>query len=207
MTLIPFSSAFRGSTGENKHSLKTAAKIFSNKGYHQTTVDEIARALGVAKGTIYYHFKNKEELYLAIIREGVYLLEEQMRLDISTANTPAEKIKKLIGGMLSFIEDKKDLVFLFLKELYGTGIQREDLAKMISGSLGLIRMVIEEGVKDGSFKKVDPEITTSSLFGMIIISALHYISYAKSIPHAQVSASIEQVFFAGILWPDTREGL
>ncbi len=207
MTLIPFSSAFRGGTGKSKQSLKTAAKIFSNKGYHQTTMDEIARALGVAKGTIYYHFKNKEELYLAIIREGVYLLEEQMRLDISGANTPAGKIKKLIGGMLAFIEDKKDIVFLFLKELYGTGIQREELAKMISGSLGLIRVVIEEGVKDGSFKKVDPEITTSSLFGMIIISALHYISYAKSIPHAQVSASIEQVFFAGILWPDTREGL
>jgi AcrR family transcriptional regulator len=207
MTLVPFSSAFRGGTGKSKQSLKTAAKIFSNKGYHQTTVDEIARALGVAKGTIYYHFKNKEELYLAIIREGVYLLEEQMRLDISGANTAAGKIKKLIGSMLAFIEDKKDLVFLFLKELYGTGIQREELAKMISGSLGLIRVVIEEGVKDGSFKKVDPEITTSSLFGMIIISALHYISYARSIPHAQVSASIEQVFFAGILWPDTREGL
>ena len=206
MTIIPFSSAFRGGTDESKHILKTAAKIFSNKGYHQTTVDEIASALGVAKGTIYYHFKNKEELYLAIIREGVYLLEEQMRLDISGANTPAGKIKKLIGGMLAFIEDKKDLVFLFLKELYGTGIQREELAKMISGSLGLIRVVIEEGAKDGSFKKVDPEITTSSLFGMIIISALHYISYAKSIPHAQVSASIEQVFFAGIL-PDTREVL
>lgn len=206
MTLIPFSSAFKGGAGESKHILKTAAGIFANKGYYQTTVDEIARALGVAKGTIYYHFKNKEELYLAIIREGVYLLEEQMRLDISGANTPAGKIKKLIGGMLAFIEDKKDLVFLFLKELYGTNIQREDLAKMISVNLGLIRAVIEEGVKDGSFKKVDPEITTSLLFGMITISALHYISYAKSIPHEQVRSSIEQVFFEGTVQPDTREG-
>ncbi|NLI13389.1 TetR/AcrR family transcriptional regulator [Pelotomaculum propionicicum] len=205
MNLTPFSSAFRNGAGENKHILNTAAGIFAHKGYHQTTVDEIARALGVAKGTIYYHFKNKEELYLAIIREGVYLLEEQMRLDISGAGTAAGKIKKLIRGMLAFIEDKKDLVFLFLKELYGTNIQREDLAKMISASLGLIQAVIEEGVKDGSLKKVDPEITTRSLFGMIIISALHYISYARSIPHAQVRSSIEQVFFEGTVQPDTRE--
>lgn len=207
LTVMPFSSAFKSGTGESKRILKTVAEIFANKGYYQTTVDEIARAIGVAKGTIYYHFKNKEELYLAIIREGVYLLEEQMRLDISGAKAPAGKIKDLIGGMLAFIEDEKDLVFLFLTELYGTGIQREDLAKMLSGSLGLIRAVLEEGVKDGSFKKVDLEITTSSLFGMIIISALHYISYAKSIPHEQVRASIEQVFFEGTLKPDTGEGL
>ncbi len=207
MTIMPFSSAFKGGTGESKHILKTAAGLFAKKGYSQTTVDEIARALGVAKGTIYYHFKNKEELYLAIIQEGAYLLEEQMRLDISGAKNPAEKIKKLIRGMLTFIEDEKNLVFLFLQELFGTGIQREVLAKMISGSLGLIRVVIEEGAADCSFKKVNPEITTSSLFGMIIISALHYISYAKSIPHEQVSTSIEQVFFEGTLELDTGEVL
>ncbi len=207
MNSTPFSSAFRNGAGESKHILNTAAGIFANKGYHQTTVDEIAKALGVAKGTIYYHFKNKEGLYLAIIREGVLLLEEQMRLDVSGAGTPAEKIRKLIGGMLAFIEDKQDLVFLFLKELYGTNLQRKDLVEMISASLGLIRGVIEEGMKEGSLKKVDLEITTSSLFGMIIISALHYISYARSIPHEKVRASIEQVFFEGTVQLDTGEGL
>lgn len=202
MTVIPFSSAFRARTGESSHILKTAAGMFAKKGYHQTTVDEIARALGVAKGTIYYHFKNKEELYLAIIQEGIYLLEGRMRLGMPEAKIPAEKLKKIIAGMLSFIEDEKDLVFLFIKELCGRDIQREVLARMLSGSLDIIRGIIEEGVEDGSFEQVDPEITTSSLYGMVIISALHYISYARKIPHDQVVAAIEKVFFEGILKPD-----
>ena len=207
MTAIPFSSVFRGEPSESRQILKTAAGMFAQKGYHQTTVDEIARALGVAKGTIYYHFKNKEELYLAIIQEGLCLLEEQMRLDMSGAKTAPEKIKKIIGGMLAFIENESDLVFLFIKELCGTDIQRDILAKMLSGSLGLIRGIIDEGAADGSFNEVNPEIATSSLYGMITISALHYLSYAKNIPHNQVKAAVEQVFFEGILRPDCREVL
>jgi AcrR family transcriptional regulator len=207
MTAIPFSFAFRGAPGESRQILKTAAGMLAQKGYHQTTVEEIARALGVAKGTIYYHFKNKEELYLAIIQEGVCLLEEQMVLNISGAKTAPEKIKKIIGGMLAFIENESDLVFLFIKELCGTDIQRDVLAKMLSGSLGLIRGIIDEGTADGSFSEVNPEITASSLYGMIAVTALHYLSYAKSIPHNEVKTAVEQVFFKGILWPDCREGL
>jgi len=157
MTVIPFSSAFRARTGKSSHILKTAAGLFANKGYHRTTVDEIAGALGVAKGTIYYHFNNKEELYLAIIQEGVNLLEERMRQDLPGAKTPAEKLKIIIGNMLSFIEDEKDLVFLFIKELCGRDIQREVLARMLSGSLGIIRDIIEKGVEDRSFKKLTPK--------------------------------------------------
>jgi len=207
MTAIPFSSAFRGGAGGSRHNLKTAAGMFAKKGYYQTTVDDMARALGVAKGTIYYHFKNKEELYLAIIQEGISLFEKQIRLDMSGSKTPAGKIKKIISGMLVFVEEEKDLVFLFIKELCGTDLQREALAKMLSVSIGMIRGVIEEGVKTGDFKNLDPEMTTSTLFGMIIIPALHFISYTKKIPHDQVNAVVEVLFFKGILNPDTGEGL
>jgi len=202
MTVIPFSSAFKGGKSERKHTLKTAAGMFAKKGYYQTTVDEIARAIGVAKGTIYYHFKNKEELYLAVIQEGINLLEEQLKQAASGRMSHREKVEKIIGSLLTFIEKEKDLVFLFLKELCGADLQREVLAKMLSSCLLVIRNVIEEGVKDGTFQDVDPEITTRSLFGMITISALHYISYSQSIPHDQVRATIEQVFFRGTAKPD-----
>lgn len=208
MKELPFSSAFKGgTTGESRHFLKTAAGAFAKKGYHRTTVDEIAGALGVAKGTIYYHFKSKEELYLAVIHEGVYLLEEQMRLSISVAKTPAEKIKKIIGCMLSFIEDENDFVFLFIKELCGTEIQRAVQARMLCGSIRIIHSIMEEGLKNGSFKNVNPEITARSLYGMVVISALHYLSYAETIPHDQVITAIEKVFLEGTLAADYREEL
>ncbi|HOV79180.1 MAG TPA: TetR/AcrR family transcriptional regulator [Bacillota bacterium] len=203
MTVIPFSSAFKGRKGDgDKHTLKTAAGMFAKKGYYRTTVDEIARALGVAKGTIYYHFKNKEELYLAVIQEGINLLEERLRQAASGSVSRREKVERMIGSLLAFIEREKDLVFLFLKELCGSDLQREVLAKMLSGCLLIIRNVIEEGMEDGTFREIDPETAARSLFGMTTISALHYISYSRSIPHDKVRGTIEQIFFRGSANPD-----
>ncbi len=200
MKRSPFSSVFRGGTvDESRHFLRIAAQAFARKGYHRTTVDEVAGALGVAKGTIYYHFKSKEELYLAVIHEGIYLLEERMRASISDVATPAEKIKKIIGCILSFVEKESDLIFLFIKELCGTEIQRTVQAQMLCGGFKIIHNVLEEGLANGSFKNVNAEITARSLYGMIIISALHYLSFSETIPHDQVIESVEKVFLEGTL--------
>jgi AcrR family transcriptional regulator len=193
-----FSEAFKGTPGEKQALFETAAEVFARKGYHRTTVDEIARAIGVAKGTIYYHFENKEDLYLAIIREGVYLFKEQLGRAVATTASPPEKISKLIDGQLLFYEKEKDLVFLFLKELCNTDLRREVLAEMLTDCLKFIRDVIEEGIRDGSFEAVDPEITTPVLFGMVSIAALHYLSYNREIPLKPVSKVIGQIFFKGI---------
>lgn len=210
MADLPFTEAFKGGK-EGKEGreyvFETAAGVFARKGYHETTVDELAQAIGVAKGTIYYHFKNKEELYLALIREGSNLLEEQLRQAMDGAATPLDKIKNIIKSQLHFYEKEKDIVFLFLKELCGAHLRREILAGMLSGCLGIIRSVIEEGSKDGVFRNVDPEIATSSLFGMITISAFHYISYSRPIPHDPVCETINQIFFNGTVKPAHEGGV
>lgn len=209
MADLPFTGAFKGGKegkGGREYVFETAAGVFARNGYHETTVDEIAQAIGVAKGTIYYHFKNKEELYLALIREGSNLLEEQLRQAVDGATTPVDKIKNIIKSQLRFYEKEKDIVFLFLKELCGARLRREILAGMLSGCLGIIRRVIEEGIKDGVFRNVDPEIATSSLFGMITISAFHYTSYARPIPHDPVCGTIKQIFLNGTLEPVPEGG-
>ncbi len=194
-----FTEAFKGVKGGDKLVLKTAAGIFAQKGYHQTTVEEIARTLGVSKGTIYYHFKNKEDLYLSIIREGINLLQKSLRRAVDDSATPRDKIKNLIQSHLAFYEKEKDMVFLFMKELCGADLQREVLVKMLSGCLQIIGDTVEEGIKDGVFRDIDREITTVSLFGMITVSALHYIVHSKKIPHGQIGAAIEQILFQGLL--------
>jgi AcrR family transcriptional regulator len=196
-----FSDAFKGNQGEKRVLLEAAAEVFARKGYHRTTVDEIARAIGVAKGTIYYHFENKEDLYLAIIREGVYLFKEQLGKAVATSVSTPDKISKLIDEQLLFYEQEKDLVFLFLKELCNTDLRREVLAEMLTDCLKIIRVVIEEGIRDGSLEAVDPEITTPVLFGMVSIAALHYLSYNREIPRKPVSKVIGQIFFKGICIP------
>ncbi|VFU18780.1 transcriptional regulator of fatty acids degradation (FadR-long-chain (C14-C20) acyl-CoAs) [anaerobic digester metagenome] len=193
-----FSEAFKGNRGDSRALFEAAAGIFARKGYHKATVEEIARAIGVAKGTIYYHFENKEDLYLAVIREGVYLFKQKLDRVAATKAPPPEKIGMLIEGQLLFFEQEKDFVFLFLKELFSTGVRRELLAEMLAGCLQVIRNVVEDGIQDGSFKAVDPEITTSALFGMVAIPALHYLSYNRNIPLEPVHSAVGEILFKGI---------
>lgn len=177
---------------------KTAVDVFARKGYHETTVDEVAQAAGVAKGTIYYHFENKEELYLTVIQKGIDLFKEQLRQAMAAGATTRDQIENMINCQIDFFEREQDLVSLFLTELFGNDPQRNLLAsRMLTECLQIIRSCIDQGISDGTLRQVDPETTTSSLFGMIVISALHYTRYHLPIPRGQVGAGIAEIFFQG----------
>jgi AcrR family transcriptional regulator len=201
MNELPFTEIFKGGKEGRQYIFESAAGVFTKKGYHKTTVEEIAAAIGVSKGTIYYYFKNKEELYLAIIREGIDLFHEQLAKAAQSPASPHDKIKKLIRGHFIFCGKEKDLVFLFLKELGSIDFSREILADMLAKCLKVYRDVIEEGIENGVFRPVNSEIITSALFGMLTITAFHYLSYAREIPLEPVSTALEDIFFKGILAP------
>lgn len=206
MDQLPFSEIFKGGKEGRHYIFESAAEIFTKKGYHKATVEEIAAAIGVSKGTIYYYFKNKEELYLAIIREGIDLFHEQLAKAAQSPGSPQNKIRELIRGHFIFCEKEKDLVFLFLKELGSTDFSREILANMLAKCLQVFRNVIEEGIAQKVFRPVNAEITTSALFGMLTITAFHYLSYARGIPLEPASTALEDIFFNGLLPCDNRDG-
>jgi AcrR family transcriptional regulator len=195
---LPFTEIFKGGKEGRQYKFELAAGIFTKKGYHKTTVDEIAAAIGVSKGTIYYYFKNKEELYLAIIREGIDLFHGQLCKAAESPAGPKDKIRKLIRGHFVFCGKEKDLVFLFLKELGSTDFSREILANMLAKCMQVYRDVIEDGIAKGVFRPVNPEIITSALFGMLTITAFHYLSYDREIPLEPASAALEDLFFNGL---------
>lgn len=186
-----------------KRFYRTSVELFARKGYYETTMDEIAQAMGVAKGTIYYNFENKEDLYLSVIQQGVDMLKEQLLQAISDGNSTREKIERIIKCQLDFFEQEHDLVSLFLIELFANDQQRSKRAsKMLSDCLQIIRSTIDNGVTDGSLRGLDPETATSSLFGMVAISAMHYIWYKLPIPGEKVGTAVEEIFFRGLATPD-----
>ncbi len=198
MTKTQFHKALNNGREGRTKILKSAADVFVRKGYHQTTVDEIAQAMRVAKGTIYNHFAGKEDLYMAVIRRGVDLLQERLKQAAARGKNAREKIMNLIGSQLHFFEQEKDLVLLFLTEFFGRDAHRGRLAaEMLSGCLEIIRSVIAEGIGDGTLREIDLEIATSSLFGMVTTTAFHFISQDRPINYDAVCAGIGKIFFEG----------
>lgn len=178
--------------------LKSAADIFVRKGYHETTVDEVAKAMGVAKGTIYNHFAGKEDLYLAVIRSSIEKLQERLKQAAAKEKNTREKIADLIRSIFSFFEEEKGLVLLFLTEFFGRDARRGRLAaEMLAGCLDVIRSTIATGVAEGTLREVDVEVATYSLFGMVAVAAYHFLNQAEAVDHEAASQSIAEIFFEG----------
>ena len=94
--------------------LKAAMHLFANRGFHETSMSEIAREAGVSKALIFWHFKTKEELFFAVLNrllEPYYIdfAEESEKLD------EREQLKKLIGGYVAFVGENASSVSFFLR--------------------------------------------------------------------------------------------
>lgn len=181
-----------------KELYKTAVGVFAKKGYHDTTVDEIAQTMGIAKGTIYYRFKNKEDLYFALIKEGINVLCNSVAADISRVSDPNEKLKALISSQLEFFNENADITFIFLRELYGNHLRRDALKELVSEYTTILSSVLEEGKERNIFHFTNLETTTSAVFGMIAVTALHYLNMYGSIPLNEVKPSLEKLILKGL---------
>ncbi|MCS7257983.1 MAG: TetR/AcrR family transcriptional regulator, partial [candidate division WOR-3 bacterium] len=73
--------------------LKAAGEVFARYGLSKTTIEDIAKAAGVGKSSIYYYFENKDEIFKAVIEEQVRAVQEKIKKAIETADNPIDKLK------------------------------------------------------------------------------------------------------------------
>ena len=147
--------------------LEAALHLFSSKGFHDTTMEEVANAAGVAKGTIYLYFQSKEHLLLALKRDFMQGLTD------AVANIVADAIEQLEGGKGTDYRDIIDDIFDSVVEYHTT--RRDAVVVVVRQSpspdlvnealelerdyLGLITSAFKTGMEYGLVHTEDPEMT------------------------------------------------
>jgi len=111
-----------GSTERRQQLLQAARSLFAEKGYHETTVDDITRAADVAKGTFYLYFSEKREIYLEVIRSFLTLIKQFV--DLVTEQTPSpadyfDKVRSGAVGLLETVQQNRQLARLAYRESLG----------------------------------------------------------------------------------------
>ena len=152
--------------------LEAGLKLFSEKGYNGSTTAEIARAAGVAEGTIFRHFTTKKELLIAVLEpkvlEGLIQLDREHRED-----TPTEFFGCFLRNRLSLIKENDSLIRLMFAEAQYHIEVREALFKGILGQgISIIRPRFEKGVELGEFRDLPFMPTIRSFMGMVMIYGL-----------------------------------
>jgi TetR/AcrR family transcriptional regulator len=147
--------------------LKAAAKAFRKLGYHGATVEQIATALHMKKGNLYYYFKNKEEILFACHQYSLDKLTQLMD-DVHHSGAPADdQLRRLIVAFVHTILDDLHGTALFLElEALTPAHLRAVILRRDRFEHG-VRHVLEEGMARGTFAQGDPKLLAFALFGAV----------------------------------------
>jgi TetR/AcrR family transcriptional regulator len=147
--------------------LKSAAAAFRRRGYHGASVDQIARALRMTKGNLYYYFRDKEEILFVLHDWSVDLLLERLRAVQESGAGPAEKLRRLIHGFVAMIIDELHGTALTLDlEALSPARLRRVIAKRDRFDRGL-RDIVRQGMRQGVFAPGDPKLVVFAVLGAV----------------------------------------
>jgi len=151
--------------------LKSAAAAFRRRGYHGASVDEIASALEMTKGNLYYYFRNKEEILYACHDYSLDVLLALM-LDVQAGTArPDEKLRRLILAFVHLMLDELQGTALTLDlQALSPSLMRRIINKRDRFDRGL-RQIIQQGIDEGRFMPGDPK-----MIGFAIMGAVNWIT-------------------------------
>lgn len=176
---------------------QAAIDVFSLRGFEKATMDEIASRANVAKGTIYYHFKSKEELFLFLVAEGTELLKESVLSKVDNTDTPIGQIQTIIRGQLQFFREYRDLCTILLREAWGDDSRQREFRRMLVHYVNSIQNIVQAGIQSGDFLPGDPQIGSWSIFGSISMAALHHLFTDPTMDLTILAPDLEQWILRG----------
>lgn len=150
--------------------LRGAAQVFAKKGFHKATTKEIAKAAGVAEGTIYNYFNNKRELLVAMIE----LIATQSLKNL-IVNPPPDDSKDFLSAILRdryrLLQEQGHLLAPILAEVFVDNELREEVYSQIARPLAAhLEQYVQTQIDSGRFRRVDPFIVTRAFVGAMVVN-------------------------------------
>jgi TetR/AcrR family fatty acid metabolism transcriptional regulator len=181
--------------------LRAAVKVFAKNGFHATRVSEVAKAAGVADGTIYLYFKSKDELLVSLFEDRVERLLAFMREELPKAEGAPEKLRRVIEMQLGLLEGERDLaevITVILRQ--STKLMKEYAAPRFIAYLDAIARIVAEGQAQGDFRSdVSPHMVARSLFGALDGIALTWaLGRAEQGGLVRAAGQLADVFLRGL---------
>jgi TetR/AcrR family fatty acid metabolism transcriptional regulator len=166
--------AARGGAGtrvgdKRERILDAAVRVFARKGFHATRVSEVAKAAGVADGTIYLYFESKDHLLVSLFEHRVERLLAYLEAELPRAPSAAHRLQRIIELQLGLLEGERDLaevVTVILRQ--STKLMKEYAAPKFNAYLDVIARVIAEGQAAGELRDdVSPHLAARAVFGAL----------------------------------------
>jgi AcrR family transcriptional regulator len=158
-----------------------AVELLGERGYAGATIDDIVERAGIAKGTVYYHFRSKSELVSALLDDGLRRLAASFRSEIEGAQGGAPAQRAPVHAELAYIERYQAFAKLVMSEMWHADRDwRDSLGTLREEYVGVFAGVLSRGIAEGAFRAdLDVQTTASTVFGMIATAALDWLAFDR----------------------------
>jgi len=183
--------------------LLAAEEVLMEKEYYETSIDEIAAHVGIAKGTVYLHFLSKEDLVVAIFERDIKKFEEHIETIMSSALTARGKLEAILQFTYGGLFNKRMQLLYSLSntaELRRTFLEKKactrDMWEQISTG---ITFLLEEGKAAGEFDTTVPtEVMLSTFFSLLSPRSYERLMVNRQMSAEEVAKNLGRIYFNGI---------
>lgn len=178
---------------------KTAVRLFAQNGYEGTSVDNIASACYMAKGTLYYYFRSKEELFNYCVDLGMKVLKRNIVMRTAMVKSPIDKIERVIAIQFELMEKYDRFIALLFGQMWGVDDRRSKLRLYIEEYLKILKDIFDECAEAGYVEKGKSDVYAADLFGTMSSAMLCHDILMPSTSLSRVVPDFTKCILKGVL--------
>lgn len=156
----------RSGIESRKRILDAAIRVFSEHGYAKASMRTIAKAADISIGGLYLYFRNKEDLYLTLMKSRMGDFADKTMESVKDINDPAEAVSIFIAMSLNYAKKHRELILVQGRE-HGFTFGLEMKRKFFRRQRRLIEDIIRNGIKSGQFRNVNAQEAAKIIFSVI----------------------------------------
>ena len=195
--------ARRKSDEKRRRILEAAVRVFARKGYHGAKVAEIAKRAGVADGTIYLYFRNKEDILVSLFDEVMAEHIAKARAQVARAKGADAKLRLVAKHHLRLFSGNEDLAVVFQVELrQSTKFLERFTASWLQDYFALLGEVLAEGQRQGAIRSdLNRKLATKAFFGILDEMVTSWTLGRKDYDVGNLAEPVVDLFLRGALVP------
>ncbi len=188
--------------------LEAAHHLILCNGYAGLSMRELARASGLAKGTIYHHFQDKREIYLSVLERDIQIVCQHVAAAAAPSEHWAEQLRAILRVYFQLQQERRFLILASLRETVGMEQQLCQLVRKYRKELlKPIAQVLERGIAQGEVRPIHVEMAVLSLVGILHSFVLHHMILQElEVDDEAIIDHTLQLFLCGIAYSSPPDG-
>lgn len=177
---------------------ETSMKLFAQKGYDATSIEEITATVGVAKGTLYYHFSSKEEIFNFLVEEGMKLLKNSIDIKMAKATNTIDKLRAIVLIQIKIIAKYEDFMTIVLSQIWGHEARNIMCKNKVIEYIKEIEEIIQIGMDKKEIIQGDAAVIASGIFGLTCSSLIYKMKIEEELDIDKLYQEFDHALISGL---------